>query len=202
MAFWGAPRPDAEQALHACRAALAIAASVDRIALPPGLADELRVRIGIESGPAVVGNIGSSTRLNYTALGDTVNLASRLEGVNKIYGTTIIIGNAARVAAGDRISVRELDAVAVYGRSEGVRIYELIGLKTGSGVVPAWAAVYEEALSLYRAGSFEAALAKLEIVEQLRPCDGPSRRLATRCRGLLAEPPSSGWVSVTILDTK
>jgi adenylate cyclase len=59
MAFWGAPRPDPEQALHACRAALAIAASVDRIALPPGLSDELRVRIGIESGPAVVGNIGS-----------------------------------------------------------------------------------------------------------------------------------------------
>ena len=174
MAFWGAPRPDAEQALHACRAALAIAASVDRIALPPGLADELRVRIGIESGPAVVGNIGSSTRLNYTALGDTVNLASRLEGVNKIYGTTIIIGHAARAAAGDRISVRELDAVAVYGRSEGVRIYELIGLQAGSDVVPGWVAAYEEALSLYRAGSFEAALAKLEIVEQLRPGDGPS----------------------------
>jgi hypothetical protein len=76
--------------------------------------------------------------------------------VNKIYGTTIIIGHAAWAAAGDRISVRELDAVAVYGRSEGVRIYELIGLKTGSGVVPAWVAVYEEALSLYRAGSFEA----------------------------------------------
>ena len=129
MAFWGAPRPDAEQALHACRAALAIAASVDRIALPPGVGHELRVRIGIDSGPAVVGNIGSSTRLNYTALGDTVNLASRLEGVNKVYGSTIIIGHATRAAAGDRILVRELDAVAVYGRSEGVRIYELVGLQ-------------------------------------------------------------------------
>ncbi|MFL5196689.1 MAG: adenylate/guanylate cyclase domain-containing protein [Microvirga sp.] len=202
MAFWGAPRPDAEQALHACSAALAIAASVDRIALPPDLSDELRVRIGIESGPAVVGNIGSSTRLNYTALGDTVNLASRLEGVNKIYGTTIIIGHAARVAAGDRISARELDAVAVYGRSEGVRIYELIGLQAESDVVPGWIAAYEEALSLYRAGRFETALEKLDLVERLRPGDEPARRLATRCRGLLAEPLSSGWVPVTMLDTK
>jgi len=202
MAFWGAPRPDAEQALHACSAALAIAASVDRIALPPDLSDELRVRIGIESGPAVVGNIGSSTRLNYTALGDTVNLASRLEGVNKIYGTTIIIGHAARVAAGDRISVRELDAVAVYGRSEGVRIYELIGLQAESDAVPGWIAAYEEALSFYRSGRFETALEKLDLVERLRPGDEPARRLATRCRGLLAEPPPSGWVPVTMLDTK
>ncbi|HKH96089.1 MAG TPA: adenylate/guanylate cyclase domain-containing protein, partial [Beijerinckiaceae bacterium] len=203
MAFWGAPRPDPEQALHACRAALAIAASVDRIALPPGLSDELRVRIGIESGPAVVGNIGSSTRLNYTALGDTVNLASRLEGVNKIYGTTIIIiGQATRAAGGNRVSVRELDAVAVYGRSEGIRIYELVGLRAGSDGVPGWVAAYEEALSLYGAGHFEAALEKLDVVEELRPGDGPTRRLATRCRGLLAEPPSTGWVPVTMLDAK
>src|SRR5215208_4062097 len=129
MAFWGAPRPDAEQALHACGAALAIAASVDRIALPPGVGDELRVRIGIESGLAVVGHIGSSTRLNYTALGDTVNLASRLAGVNEIYGTTIIIGHAARAAAGEHILARVLDTVAVCGRAEGVRIHELIGVR-------------------------------------------------------------------------
>ncbi|HKG81855.1 MAG TPA: hypothetical protein VKB16_01635 [Beijerinckiaceae bacterium] len=106
------------------------------------------------------------------------------------------------MAAGDWIAVRELDAVAVYGRSEGVRIYELIGLQAGSDVVPGWVAAYEEALSLYRAGRFEAALEKLEVVERLRPGDGPARRLATRCRGLLAEPPSSGWVPVTMLDTK
>ena len=107
-----------------------------------------------------------------------------------------------RAAAGDRISVRELDAVAVYGRSEGVRIYELIGLQAGSDVVPGWVAAYEEALSLYRAGRFETALEQLDIAEELRPGDGPTRRLAARCRGLLAEPPSSGWAPVTMLDTK
>jgi adenylate cyclase len=202
MAFWGAPRPDPEQAFHACRAALAIASSVDRIAIPPGLGDELRVRIGIESGPAVVGNIGSSTRLNYTALGDTVNLASRLEGVNKIYGTTIIIGQTTRAAAGDRILVRELDTVAVYGRAEGVRIHELIGLRGVSGIAAEWVATYEDALRLYRAGDFEAALEKLAAVEKLRPGDGPTRRLAACCRGLVAEPPSPDWKPVTTLDTK
>jgi len=202
MAFWGAPRPDPEQALHACRAALAIASSVDRIALPPGLGHELRVRIGIESGPAVVGNIGSSTRLNYTALGDTVNLASRLEGVNKIYGTTIIIGHATRAAAGEHILVRELDTVAVYGRAEGVRIHELIGVRGVSRAAAEWVATYEDALRLYRAGNFEAALEKLDAVERLSPGDGPTRRLAACCRGLLAEPPSPDWKPVTTLDTK
>jgi hypothetical protein len=83
-----------------------------------------------------------------------------------------------------------------------VRIYELIGLQAGSGVVPGWVTAYDEALSLYRAGSFGLALEKLDVVERLRPGDGPARRLATRCRDLLAEPPSSGWVPVTMLDTK
>ena len=104
------------------------------------------------------------------------------------------------MAAGDRISARELDAVAVYGRSEGVRIYELVGLQAGA--VPEWIAAYEEALSLYRSGRFETALEKLDLVERLRPGDGPALRLATRCRGLLAQPTSSGWVPVTMLDTK
>jgi adenylate cyclase len=131
-----------------------------------------------------------------------VNLASRLEGVNKIYGTTIIIGHAARTAAADHISVRELDAVAVYGRSEGVRIYELIGLRAGSDGAPGWVAAYEEALSLYRAGRFESALEKLDVVEKTRLGDGPARCLKTRCLSFLAEPPSAGWLPVTMLDTK
>ena len=98
--------------------------------------------------------------------------------------------------------MRELDTVTVYGRSEGVRIYELIGLRAGTDMDPEWVAAYEEALSLYRVGSFEAALEKLDVVKKLRPGDGPTRRLETRCRDFLAEPPSAGWVPVTTLDTK
>ena len=96
MAFWGAPSPDPDQALHACRAALAIAAGMRAAAERGEPLGELRVRIGLNTGPAIVGNVGSTRRLNYTALGDTVNLASRLEGVNKVYGTTILMSAATK----------------------------------------------------------------------------------------------------------
>jgi adenylate cyclase len=201
MAFWGAPRDDADQALHACRAALAICEGVGRIAPPPGTRDGIRVRIGLHSGPAIVGNIGSPTRLNYTALGDTVNLASRLEGVNKIYGTTILLSGPTREMAGERILVRALDTVAVYGRSEGVRIYELLGL-SGSEGRPAWVRAYEEALSLYRERRFEAALQELARLAELRPDDGPAERLASACRALMRHPPSPDWRPVTVIDAK
>jgi adenylate cyclase len=201
MAFWGAPRDDPAQALHACRAALAIEDAVTRIELPSGVRDEIRVRIGVHSGPAIVGNIGSTTRLNYTAVGDTVNLASRLESVNKIYGTTTLIGASTRKAAGEQILVREIDTVAVYGRSEGVRIFELLGLASQSGR-PAWVIVYEKALSLYRDGRFAAALEHLTRVAELRPGDQPSVRLAAACRQLISEPPPEDWRPVTALDMK
>jgi adenylate cyclase len=201
MAFWGAPRADPNQALNACRSALAISASINRVVLPAGIEGELSVRIGLQSGPAVVGNLGSATRLNYTALGDTVNLASRLEAVNKVYGTTILIGPATRAAAGEAIVVREVDTVAVYGRAEGVRVFELLALADGSPR-PDWIVIYEVALGEYRAGRFVAALKHLEHVAAARPADGPTRRLAELCRRLSTDPPLPGWEPVTVLDMK
>jgi adenylate cyclase len=118
MAFWGAPAADPEHALHACRAALALAEGMRAAEARGEPLGELRVRIGLHTGTAIVGNVGSSRRLNYTALGDTVNLASRLEGVNKVYGTTILLSAATAEAAGPAIATREVDTVAVYGRHE------------------------------------------------------------------------------------
>lgn len=201
MAFWGAPAADDDQALHACRAALKIA---DRMRSLPAVdehAGQLRVRLGIATGPAIVGNVGSVRRLNYTALGDTVNLASRLEAVNKIYGTTILLSSATRQRAGDTILAREIDTVAVYGRLEGDRVFELVGLPTEVDPTPTLT-TYAAALAFYRQGSFQAALALLDTGSTDSTDDGPSRWLARRCRQVLAATPEPGWRPVTHLDMK
>src|SRR3989442_10125853 len=125
MAFWGAPAANADHAVDACRAALACQEALRQSKLADDGGRPLKVRIGINSGAVLVGNIGSEFRLNYTVIGDAVNVASRLEGVNKQYGTQIIIGEETRRLAGDRIRVRELDRLAVYGRAAGLQIYEL-----------------------------------------------------------------------------
>jgi adenylate cyclase len=198
MAFWGAPLPDDDQALHACDAALAIEAGMCAAAERDEPLGRLRVRLGLNTGPAIVGNVGSTRRLNYTALGDTVNLASRLEGVNKIYGTTILLSAATRERAGDAVRVREVDTVAVYGRQEGVRLFELTGL--ADDPPHPGHAVYADALALYREGRFTDAQA---LLEPLADRDGPARWLAERSRQLaLQVKVGEGWEAVTQLDSK
>ena len=201
MAFWGAPAENPEHAVAACRAALACEHALSAARIFDDYGRPIKMRVGVNSGRALVGNIGSDNRLNYTAIGDTVNIASRLEGANKIFGTGIIIGEATRRAAGDAIVVRELDMIAVYGRAEGIAIFELIGLAE-DGPAPAWVKLYETALREYRARGFERAEALFKDVLKQHPGDKAAQLMAERCTHYRREAPPADWAGTTALDMK
>jgi adenylate cyclase len=193
MAFWGAPVPSERHAVDACAAALECQrllglqrAEAERCGGMP-----LWMRVGINTGRMLVGNIGSRERLSYTVIGDPVNVASRLEPLGKIYGVDIIIGEDTRIAAGDAIIVRRLDLVSVYGRIGGLAIYELLSMAEGAGdEVPEWVGDYEAGLAAYEGRNWSEAARLFEAAAATRgSVDRPSETLAERCRACLIDPP-------------
>jgi adenylate cyclase len=203
MAFWGAPIENSQHARDACAAALAIRRMMmaRQVQMPAGdPRADLRVRIGVNTGRMLVGNIGSASRLNYTVIGDAVNIASRLESTNKNYGSTVIIGPETRRLAGDAVVVRQLDWVAVYGRNEGVAIYELLGMADDSlGDWHAWALHYETGLAAYGDRRWDEAERHFEAAAAERAGgDVPSQLFIERCRALVADPPGADWTPVAI----
>lgn len=198
MAFWGAPASDPDHAINCCRAALACQQAVRELALVDDEGRAVTIRIGINSGEMLVGNIGSEVRLNYTVIGDAVNIASRLEGTNKLYGSQIIIGPETRRLAGDRITVRELDRLAVYGRTGGLQIYELLGMAGEYADSSGWVAHYESGLASYRARDFAAAIVDFEKVVTLRKQDLASSMMIERCREQLKMPAGDDWDDTTV----
>jgi len=196
MAFWGAPVDQEDHALNACKTALDNIARLRQLWVEweeRGL-PRIDMRIGINTGPMIVGNAGSPQLKNYTVMGDAVNLGSRLEGVNKLYGTRILISGATRDACGDAIVVRELDLIAVKGKSEAVRIFELIGL---AGEVKASEleaiATFEAGLVAYRALDWDAAQDLFIKVQAARGEDGPSKTYLLRIELFREEPPPDNW---------
>lgn len=204
MAVWGAPVPQADHAARACRAALEMMARLE--ALNATIAargwPRLGVRIGLNSGPMVFGNMGSPGHLSLTVMGDNVNLGARLEGVNKQYGTAILASEATVAAAGDAIVTRELDVVRVKGKDETSRIYEVLGPADRAAE---WAPVREPflaGLAAYRARDFAAAIAAFERALAARAGDPPSALYLRRARALLATPPPPDWEAVVTFDEK
>lgn len=202
MAFWGAPQPQQDHAARCCRAALACRKAIAESGLVDDLGQPLQIRIGINSGRMLVGNIGSELRLNYTVIGDAVNVASRLEGANKSYGTHIMIGETTERLARGAVITREVDSIAVYGREEGIAAHELIGIAGDDPGPAGWIARYEQGLAHYRARRFAAALVDFEAVLAERGHDRPAEIMCERCRELAVALPDAAWRPVAALGTK
>ncbi len=211
MAFWGPPFTDAaDHATLCCLAALEQMARMEafRAWLPEmfGVAHGLpvvNVRMGIASGEVTVGNIGSETSRGYTVIGDTVNLASRLEQANKFYGTRILVSEGTRNMAGDSLAFREIDSLRVIGKMEPVKVYELISLASELNETTRTAVqAYETGLARYRAQDWDAAEAAFRACLSAMPGDRPAQAMLERIAAFRQLPPDAGWDGVWVAGSK
>lgn len=205
MAFWGAPIDFSDHAFMACKAALRYREKLSKLGKiwkSQGKPD-FYSRIGINTGEIIVGNMGFEDRMNYTVIGDPVNLASRIEGLNKSYGTTIMIGEETYRIVKDEMETRFLDIVAVKGKKKGVRLYELMAEKgqiTSARIENR--KYYEEGLSFYLDRQFENAKASFQKALRIYLEDLGSEVFIKRCDEFLKNPPDEKWNGVYIATSK
>lgn len=194
MAFWGAPVDQVDQAEKACLTALECVEKLKRLrgelmarGLPP-----VDMRIGLNTGECVVGNMGSRDRFDYTALGDAVNLASRLEGLNNFYGTRILAAEPTWLEARDRVYGRRIDFLKVKGKKIPILVYEIMAEKgKEADVQRRIAEAYEEALDMYMARRWDDALLILRILKDLG--DKPAAEMLKRVERYRLKPPGEDW---------
>jgi adenylate cyclase len=205
MAVFGAPLQNDKHAVSACLAAIEVQ---DQLKKYYSVADNksrpvFETRVGLNSGKMIIGNIGSLQRLDYTAIGDSVNLASRLEGVNKEFGTKIIASESTYEQAKGVIEARELDLIRVKGKQIPIRIYEVIcekgKLLDSHGKL---LEMFREGLSLYRSTRWKKAEGMFQEILRVYPDDGPSRTYAMRSRTLGKTKVPEDWDGVFVMTTK
>lgn len=204
MAIFGAPIPKPDHAKLACLTALEIQRTLTaHYKKKSAQTPHFTTRIGLNSGKMIVGNIGSTKRLDYTAIGDTVNLASRLEGVNKFFGTKIIISESVYHQAKDAIETRELDLIRVKGKNVPIRIYELLGEQ---GCLDEkgreFFFLFREGLQFYRTQQWDFAIRQFENLLNVSPNDGPCNTYLERCKLLSIQQLPKDWDGVFTLSSK
>lgn len=199
IAFWNAPLEQPDHAERAARAAVRCQEKLSELRplLRKKIGKDLYMRIGLNTGSAVVGNMGSNSRFDYTVLGDAVNLSSRLEGINKQFGTFILASEVLRKALPETFPSREISRVAVVGRKEPVRVFELLSPKD-SAARGRDLAIFADALRAYYEGNFSAAFESFLPIEASDP---PAAAYARKCRGLMEHPPER-WDGVWIMTEK
>ena len=205
IAFFGAPTILPDHATKACKACIDMQKRLIELRTK-WLAEKrpaLKMRIGMNTGSAVVGNMGSRNKMDYTMMGDTVNTAARLEGVNKVYGTYTMISNATYALAGNDIFVRELDSVTVVGKEAPLRLYELLGysgeIDDVQRSVVEW---YAKGLAAYRNRDWDEAISQFSAALSANPYDGPSQTMLGRCRNFEGNPPGEDWNGAFMMETK
>jgi len=202
MAFWGAPLDDARHAHNACLAAWKMKNLLVELNKNNAWQEDviLKLGIGVNSGDMIVGNMGGAKRFDYTVMGDSVNLGSRLEGLNKIYGSEIIISQSVYPKVKDEFATRILDRVAVKGKTEPITIYELLGpVAELSTEKKYFAEQFASMFEKYLAKDFSGAL---EILEKMPAEDLSVTVYLDRCREYLKNPPAENWDGVYVLKTK
>lgn len=206
MAFWGAP-VESNHAYLACKTALEMQSGIQSLKetwkKEAGISD-FEVRIGINTGEMTVGNMGSHSRFDYTVIGDNVNLGSRLEGINKEYGTRIIISEGTYEKVKGRVIARKLDQVAVKGKQKAVSIYELRGINTSGtsgGKEAEFLKKFEEARQEYQKGNFPKSLKLFKLLSNIYPGDGPAHTYISRLQTLAKDRPKN-WTGVFMAKSK
>ncbi len=205
IAFFGAPTILEDHAVRACKACIDMQTRLAELRTK-WLAEKrpaLKMRIGLNTGSAIVGNMGSRNKMDYTMMGDTVNTAARLEGVNKAYETYTMISHATYTPAKNEIFVRELDSVTVVGKEEPVGVYELLGYPDEiDDVLRSVVELYAKGLGAYRNRNWDEAISHFTAALSANPLDGPSQTMLSRCKDFKVGPPGKDWNGAFMMATK